>query len=467
MIIYKSKEPQHCIFTTTGREKIGYSVEENVRLVLESDGTHVDDEEYLRWLPDSTTFLLLRTGESWNMPACHNSCISRGYCLSNSSTSPFPRAMCDALNSLEIHQEPPFWKIADNHGKISLVLHWDLPSSSKSRSLPVKLKRNPCDQFIMKTNSTVMSQPMSNLKIKLKNPIAVTDDKGPSSLPSPNGPFKASGHCTTQQNSDPFTSHNKTKSHAKNFRDCSVGVSLSNPREVVALSSQLDCGKDSEYPRSNVVPSNLQHSLERCEFHCGSLHEEGRSIRSSMCDTHHSIHSLGKISKATHVHFCDDASDIRASTANWTDRHSCHDVHAAAYEEKMCILQNNQDSKTDQESSYTIEDEFENETDLTTEKCLLLMDQMSNDQQKHLTILDLGVILERLKAKVIDVHRVEREIEDSRCFKWVINATIRGETLRDLGILYNGNYYSMCESPIHSFLPSNNFRNEEDCEDSI
>lgn len=51
-----------------GREKLGVSVGEPVRLVLESDGTQVEDAEYFRTLPANTVLLLLRPGERW-LPA--------------------------------------------------------------------------------------------------------------------------------------------------------------------------------------------------------------------------------------------------------------------------------------------------------------------------------------------------------------------------------------------------------------
>lgn len=51
-----------------GRDKLGVSVGEPVRLVLESDGTQVEDAEYFRTLPANTVLLLLRPGERW-LPA--------------------------------------------------------------------------------------------------------------------------------------------------------------------------------------------------------------------------------------------------------------------------------------------------------------------------------------------------------------------------------------------------------------
>lgn len=51
-----------------GRDKLGVSIGEPVRLVLESDGTQVEDAEYFRTLPPNTILLLLRPGERW-LPA--------------------------------------------------------------------------------------------------------------------------------------------------------------------------------------------------------------------------------------------------------------------------------------------------------------------------------------------------------------------------------------------------------------
>ena len=48
-----------------GREKLCVSVSEPVRIVLESDGTQVEDGEYFQTLPENTIFIVLRPGEAW------------------------------------------------------------------------------------------------------------------------------------------------------------------------------------------------------------------------------------------------------------------------------------------------------------------------------------------------------------------------------------------------------------------
>lgn len=52
-------------FTFAGKEKLGVPQNENVSLVLESDGTQVEDGEYFKTLANNTILLLLRHGERW------------------------------------------------------------------------------------------------------------------------------------------------------------------------------------------------------------------------------------------------------------------------------------------------------------------------------------------------------------------------------------------------------------------
>jgi hypothetical protein len=103
-----------------------------------------------------------------------------------------------------------------------------------------------------------------------------------------------------------------------------------------------------------------------------------------------------------------------------------------------------------------LEDSSESETDNndetgTTDKFLLLIDQLSSEQPHHLSIKDIGIILDRLSSKIIDVDQLERQIEDSSTRNWTIKATIRGQVMRELGVIYNSNYYAISEHPNFSF----------------
>ncbi|KAH1003013.1 hypothetical protein HUJ05_010965 [Dendroctonus ponderosae] len=59
---------------------------------------------------------------------------------------------------------------------------------------------------------------------------------------------------------------------------------------------------------------------------------------------------------------------------------------------------------------------------VTSEKFLLLIDQLSVDQKRHLSIKDIGIILERLSSKILDVERLDRESESDDCYNWTIKA---------------------------------------------
>lgn len=106
-----------------------------------------------------------------------------------------------------------------------------------------------------------------------------------------------------------------------------------------------------------------------------------------------------------------------------------------------------QSSESETENNHSVLEEEK----VTTRKFLLLIDQLSLDQKRHLSIKDIGVILERLSSKIVDVERLERnrssETDAEDCYNWTIKATIKGDILRELGVIYNGNFYAISEHP--------------------
>ena len=50
----------------SGKEKLSYSPEQEVVVVLEEDGTEVDEEDYFQTLEDNTELILLHTGDRWS-----------------------------------------------------------------------------------------------------------------------------------------------------------------------------------------------------------------------------------------------------------------------------------------------------------------------------------------------------------------------------------------------------------------
>lgn len=43
-----------------------------MKIVLENDGTEVDEEEYFRTLDENTCFMILRADEEWIPPSAYN-----------------------------------------------------------------------------------------------------------------------------------------------------------------------------------------------------------------------------------------------------------------------------------------------------------------------------------------------------------------------------------------------------------
>lgn len=159
---------------------------------------------------------------------------------------------------------------------------------------------------------------------------------------------------------------------------------------------------------------------DECDFHCCALHEEGRRIAvhksvatSPIQDAQPRASPQGR--PKGHVRFLDAESARRGGE---------------------------RDSSESETENTLVDDEA-----VTSEKFLLLIDQLSVDQKRHLTIKDIGIILERLSSKILDVERLDRESESDDCYNWTIKATIRGDALRELGVIYNGNYYAISEHP--------------------
>lgn len=53
-------------FFFAGKEKLNYPMDKSVYVVLEEDGTEVDEEEYFQTLPENTLLMLLHVGDKWS-----------------------------------------------------------------------------------------------------------------------------------------------------------------------------------------------------------------------------------------------------------------------------------------------------------------------------------------------------------------------------------------------------------------
>ncbi|XP_065564867.1 uncharacterized protein LOC136030116 isoform X2 [Artemia franciscana] len=174
-----------------------------------------------------------------------------------------------------------------------------------------------------------------------------------------------------------------------------------------------------------------------CEFHCCALHQETQLTGTSSIkrDQRHG-----------------------SSKVRFDEKRKIEQSWGGSKDTNPEMRKESSDSDDPEGESYPLED---NEV-ATSDKVLTLIDQLSLDQQKYLSVLDIGIILNRLRAKIIDVRKLEREPEGAGCFRWTISATIRGGFLRDLGVLYNGNFYTITEQPDLESLPLPNLEDFDD-----
>lgn len=177
------------------------------------------------------------------------------------------------------------------------------------------------------------------------------------------------------------------------------------------------------------------NNMVECDFHCCALHEEGRKIA-----VHKSV-ATSPIQDAQQ-----QTSPQPSSLSDGTRRAALGKItqHVRFLDVEGVHLQQQQQAES---SESETENTIMEEEAITSNKFLLLIDQLSVEQKKHLTIKDIGIILERLSSKIVDVERLDRESESDDCYNWTIKATIRGDVLRELGVIYNGNYYAISEHP--------------------
>uniref|UniRef100_A0AAR5PNE7 CIDE-N domain-containing protein n=1 Tax=Dendroctonus ponderosae TaxID=77166 RepID=A0AAR5PNE7_DENPD len=339
-----------------GRDKLGVTAQEPVRLVLESDGTQVEDAEYFRTLPPNSVLLLLRPGERW-LPA--------GVDVIRAVVSAIPRIVCETINALELQDETPSWKIMDNKGRVTVVLHWDQRPGRGPTEVPSPAKFSPS-----------------------KRPLAGPGVQAPP--PSKTPPSSQDGFTPPRRASPQITVINHDEVRPAGARRTS---SLEAPVHV----HTPECAHHAHLPRAG----SPQNGNVECDFHCCALHEEGRRIAVHKSVATSPIQDVGAQAQASpqprHVRFLDVEGDGRGGGR----------------------LSEHESSESETENTV-MEDEA-----VTSEKFLLLIDQLSVDQKRHLSIKDIGIILERLSSKILDVERLDRESESDDCYNWTIKVGVR------------------------------------------
>ncbi|KAJ1528008.1 hypothetical protein ONE63_007934 [Megalurothrips usitatus] len=474
-----------------GKEKLGVPANEPARLVLESDGTQVEDGEYFRTLPHNSVLLLLRPGERWRPPGVDIFRAAAGDGEDTAEASDFesaitaiPRIVCETINALELQNEVPSWKIMDNKGRVTVVLHWDhakaaqlagagtgpggvagggggggmaggggppgrvspappgttnqqgAPTAPGSMAGPMAGAKNKPPALVIQTSLEKQQQAMLNDALYTPpNSARYTsgphgpctgphitvinhDDEvaglgGQVPLQSP-GPHQGGPHQGPHQGGPPSRHHLQHPPPLRLSRQAGAGSSLDSACAQRAAALAL---------------------AAECDFHCCALHEEGRFIA-----VHKSVATspIQDVGSQTSPQPTSSMAGGRTGMVRGGQHVRFLDIEGG----RGGPPEHGGDSSESETDNTVLEEEA-----VTSEKFLLLIDQLSVDQKRHLTIKDIGIILERLNSKILDVERLDRESESDDCYNWTIKATIRGDVLQELGVIYNGNYYAISEHP--------------------
>ena len=400
-----------------GAEKLGYSDNvSDLKVVLEADGTEVEDDGYFQTAEKDTIFILLRPEESW---------LPLGVEALKTALSAIPGLVSEALNKLEASDKLPNWKVADNNGIITVVLSWDtrdrlsgspIPDtdldlevrlmegrSPESGQLqpesPSKAKRTAQSPPILKT-----ATPSSQFSSSLQQTGVIT-----SQSPSARAKLHLDGLMTAQlQRITPLPE---------------IQHSFYSGDGVVHMEYDTDSDED-----KNDQPSPT-HDHTHCDFHCSALHRQiqiKKSVATSpIVESIPSLFLRSGIPSSGH-HFQASSRKPGGKYVRFQDEPIPRQTSAGS----------------DSETETTDRDDEQ-----LCERYLLLVDTLSIGHERHLTIKDIGCILERLSCKIVDVDKLERESETADCHNWLIRALIRGDSLREIGVVYNSQYFGIIEHP--------------------
>lgn len=332
----------------------------------------------------------------------------------------------------------------DNKGRVTVVLHWDQRhggggglGSSGGGGGGGKLGDGIC---IGSSNG------LSPSKKNLSAQNSIDKAGGGSPLPGQRYP---SPQITVINHDDPKGIYHSSNGSLRRLSKTSGGSSFDNSSIGVVHVHTPECAHHAHTPSRAGSPSAAE-----CDFHCCALHEEGRKIAVHKSVATSPIQDNGSAGgggggspqPGSLLHHPSSLTDTsRRSSASTNKGHV-----------RFLDIGPERDSSESETENTVMEDET-----VTSEKFLLLIDQLSVDQKRHLSIKDIGIILERLSSKILDVERLDRESESDDCYNWTIKATIRGDALRELGVIYNGNYYAISEHPGYKE------ENEENCDDEV
>ncbi|KAH9407263.1 hypothetical protein TYRP_012813 [Tyrophagus putrescentiae] len=477
------------------------------RLVFEEDGTEVEDEAVFASVAktstaDQTVFLLLRETESWTAASVD---------ALKSALAAIPQIVCDTINSMALANKAPTWSIKDDQGFITVILQWEQLQQHQQDRLAYGLE-DFGDEASWSASGRIVGPPSSYAQ--LSSPSSAGEQLKVYSSTFPRSRMRSTSAYASTAARRPTTTTTTTfwPPSATTFPEVPLPYKtlsaddfslLGDHHHYRGLTSTLGLGLGGDDLTSSAhdLPSTANNSFSFCDFHCSSLHREGGSIRVSQAGggvvPTHSVGTspipelllagggVGVPAKkaGVHVRFLDldnggsgggGGGGSRSSQQQQSSNISLlgqllnggvvHQQTASSGQQRTQILMERTPSSEESETETT-----EREEEQLRERYLLLVDSQldggGESSSRHLSIKDIGVILDRLRYKIVDVDRLEREKETTTVmtaatsgssgstlatsYNWLLRATIRGEMLREIGVVYNGQYYGLMEHPAY------------------
>ena len=421
-----------------GAEKLNFDEStaiSEIKVVLEADGTEVEDDGYFQTAEKDTIFILLKPNETW---------LPLGVEALKSALSAIPGLVSDALNKLEASDKLPNWKVSDNNGIISVVLSWDTRDRTTDSPLPDgDIELLTVDQ----TGSTFthgpgvggihrQASPLSGQHLQPDQSVKRTSAQSPPILKHTTSVAPSSGVHGLTSTSIPRGNLIGLEDLASQFSTV-TSSRIARPEILPEIQTSFYTGTgetlameyDTDSDEDKTDQASPTHDHNHCDFHCSGIHRHIKKIVTSVATSPIS-EAIAPFPPAL------VPRDGRSITPT-SRRPGSKNVRFQDLEQ---MKKSNGSEESDTETTDREEEQL-------CERYLLLVDQLAIGHERHLTVKDIGCILEKLSTKIVDVDKLERERESSDCHNWVIRALIRGESLREIGVVYNSQYFGIIEHP--------------------
>lgn len=418
-----------------GAEKLSFDEStaiSEIKVVLEADGTEVEDDGYFQTAEKDTIFILLKPNENW---------LPLGVEALKSALSAIPGLVSDALNKLEASDKLPNWKVSDNNGIISVVLSWDTRDRTTDSPLPeTDIELLTVDQATAQFGRQAVSP---SIVVASSTGQHLQPDQSVKRTSAQSPPILK--HTTSTQPTL-ITSTSIPRGNLIGLEDLASQFStvsssrIARPEILPEIQTSFYTGTgetlameyDTDSDEDKTDQGSPGHDHNHCDFHCSGIHRQiqiKKIITSSV--------ATSPISEAiTPFPPALVPRDGRSITPT-SRRPGSKNVRFQDLEQ---MKKSNGSEDSDTETTDREEEQL-------CERYLLLVDQLAIGHERHLTVKDIGCILEKLSTKIVDVDKLERERESSDCHNWVIRALIRGESLREIGVVYNSQYFGIIEHP--------------------